>query len=520
MPVIPDFELLRCIGRGGFGEVWLARDIAGDYRAVKILRLDSAKETATSKKDFEGLCNYKEVSLTHSGLAKILHVGRGNGFFYYVMELADDRVPQSPFDPATYSPHTLETVDIEDGRPRQPERLPVEFCLRIGLALAAAVEHLHSRGLLHRDIKPSNVLFVGGLPQLADPSLVTPAAQAATNAGTVGYVPPQGPNSYSADLFALGRVLYEIGTGLDRLQSPELPTELERLPDWHRIRRFWEVAVRACDFDPERRFASATELREALERLQWEPPPPKPRVLFLWLLAVLIAMVTGGVVIWRHFRSSTRALPSERILDLVTNKKPPNLPPRQRMVLEFKIIAERGFVSDLQDGEALTNQATYAVLARPQTPGHFYVVQIDSAQRHETLFPHMETHRDSSGTNPVLAGKNLRMPPDDNEWFPLDSVEGRELFVAILSAVPWPELEAELAEPRPSQRQIEQRRVSSSEDTPEQFRGKDPTVRRGQRAPHLTTYTNENGLVVIERVIRHVSPQTQPQRYSEPHVNR
>ena len=78
----------------------------------------------------------------------------------------------------------------------------------------------------------------------------------------------------------------------------------------------------------------------------------------------------------------------------------------------------------------------------------------------------------------------------------------------------------ELAEPRPSQRQIEQRRVSSSEDTPEQFRGKDPTVRRGQRAPHLTTYTNENGLVVIERVIRHVSPQTQPQRYSEPHVNR
>lgn len=47
-------------------------------------------------------------------------------------------------------------------------RLPVKECIRIGRALASALEHLHRAMLVHRDIKPTNIIFVNGLPKLAD----------------------------------------------------------------------------------------------------------------------------------------------------------------------------------------------------------------------------------------------------------------------------------------------------------------------------------------------------------------
>ena len=80
-PEIPDHELLRCIGRGSYGEVWLARNVLGDYRAVKVVY----------RRSFEGIKKFEPVSRTHDSQVDILHVGRNEraGYFYYVMELAD-----------------------------------------------------------------------------------------------------------------------------------------------------------------------------------------------------------------------------------------------------------------------------------------------------------------------------------------------------------------------------------------------------------------------------------------------
>ena len=106
-----------------------------------------------------------------------------------------------------YSPHTLRS-DLEHGH------LPAARVLEIGLALTEALAHLHGKDLVHRDIKPSNIIFVGGRPKLADIGLVTDAGDARSIVGTEGYLAPEGPGTPQADIFALGRVLYEATTGL------------------------------------------------------------------------------------------------------------------------------------------------------------------------------------------------------------------------------------------------------------------------------------------------------------------
>src|SRR5439155_26177224 len=125
----------------------------------------------------------------------ILHVGRNEeaGYFYYVMEAADDVARGQAIVPEDYTPKTLGIELAKRGR------LPLEESLKLGLSLAAALGQLHSRGLIHRDVKPSNIIFVNAVPKLADIGLVTAIGEAATFVGTEGYVPPEGPGSPSAE---------------------------------------------------------------------------------------------------------------------------------------------------------------------------------------------------------------------------------------------------------------------------------------------------------------------------------
>jgi serine/threonine protein kinase len=78
--------------------------------------------------------------------------------------------------------------------------------VELGVSLSAALAELHRVGLIHRDIKPSNIIFVGGVPKLADIGLVTDAAESGSYVGTEGFIPPEGPNSPQADVFSLGKV--------------------------------------------------------------------------------------------------------------------------------------------------------------------------------------------------------------------------------------------------------------------------------------------------------------------------
>ena len=261
LPNIPEYKLLCRTGAGAYGEVWLAQTHTGIYRAVKIVRRSQFEDERPYEREFKGITEYEPVSRKSDGLIDLLHVGRSetDDFFYYVMELADGQRPSAEINVASYQPKTLESELESRGR------LTIEECLKHGSHLARALAFLHSQNLVHRDIKPANIVFVNGQPKLADIGLVTTMDNASTLVGTMGYIPPEGPGKPSSDIYALGMVLYELGTGKDRADFPEIDVMDPALKGLN------QVCLKACSNDLRERFSDANALADELDRLAHEP---------------------------------------------------------------------------------------------------------------------------------------------------------------------------------------------------------------------------------------------------------
>lgn len=283
-PEVAGLQFERPIAVGAYGEVWLARSVTGQWRAVKIIDRARFSSPRPFEREFRGIVQYEPISRSHAGLIQVLHVGRDDarGSFFYVMELADDASatvgagggaesagaplevrPLRPpvLDPTSYRPRTLAWVL------REQRRLPVNEVAVLGTQLATALGHIHRHGLVHRDVKPSNVIFVHGQPKLADVGLVSATDEARSFVGTEGFIPPEGPGSTKADLFALGRLLYEAATGRDRCDFPALPADLEAWSDRESLLELNEVLARLCAPDPARRYGNAAAVAGDLNQL-------------------------------------------------------------------------------------------------------------------------------------------------------------------------------------------------------------------------------------------------------------
>ena len=151
---IPDHELIRQIGRGSYGDIWLARSLTGTYRAIKVIFRERFETDHAFAREFKGIEQFEPISRSHPNLVQVLHVGRDQKSRYYfcIMELADDLKHDGPLAPFTYEAKTLSAV--AEAR----NIVPVADCCDIGYRLASALAFLHAKGLVHRDIKPSNIL--------------------------------------------------------------------------------------------------------------------------------------------------------------------------------------------------------------------------------------------------------------------------------------------------------------------------------------------------------------------------
>ncbi len=273
-PAVPGFRLLHLIGRGAFGQVWLAdENLTGVRRAIKLLpkmvagQYDPARELA-------GIRQYQKKSRNHPSLIQIYHADETDGFYYYVMELADpedgaagsqsdgpppavegDAASSPAADATPYQPKTLASLIMQEAP------LPAARALEIIADILRGLEYLHTNGLIHRDVKPSNILFVDGRAKLADVGLVTNADRDVTQVGTPGYMPPDATLDRTADLYAVGVILYEMITGLHRSRFPELPVLSPRTGRERRLlRAAIHISNRAAQPDRRRRYATAAAL--------------------------------------------------------------------------------------------------------------------------------------------------------------------------------------------------------------------------------------------------------------------
>jgi len=345
-PPVPDHQLLRRIGGGSYGDVWLARNVVGTFRAVKLVYRSSFSSARPYEREFHGMQNYEPVSRRHEGLVDILQIGRNDeeGFFYYVMELADDaaggpplaalsedvrrammeaarrRTKTAPTSTAETARETaLPEINPDNYRPRtlsseirRSGRLAPGDCVPLFLTLTAALSTLHRSGLLHRDIKPSNVVIVGGVPKLADIGLVAEAGAEMSFVGTEGFIAPEGPGTAAADIYALGKMFYESFTGLDRMQFPSLPAGREAMSEVKAMLELSAVANRACAPEASKRYQSAEELLADLALLHSGRSVQKLRMVEkrlhrarrFGLAAAVAAVVAAGVILLlQHLRT-------------------------------------------------------------------------------------------------------------------------------------------------------------------------------------------------------------------------
>ncbi|MCB1275323.1 serine/threonine-protein kinase [Prosthecobacter sp.] len=309
--IVPDHELLRLIGRGSYGEVWLARNVTGKGRAVKIVRRDALGDGRPYEREFAAIQRYEPVSTRADGLVNVLHIGRApdNRCFFYVMELADpadttDSEPTAPLSDqaiASYRPRTLREDMQRSGV------LPLEVIVPVARELAGALRALHGAGLVHRDIKPSNIIFIRHAPKLADIGLVGELGETRSFVGTDGYIPPEGPGGTQADLFSLAMVLYEAATGLPVARFPEVPREW--LTAGSRNMAFFRIIAKAGEFDVTHRYRSAEEMLKDVAAFESGGEPARP-ARHGWKIAATLTLALGAAALaWPRRQTETPPSP-------------------------------------------------------------------------------------------------------------------------------------------------------------------------------------------------------------------
>lgn len=259
------YRVIREIGKGASGEVWLARDerLAREV-AVKRLKGDARRDAAALAR-FEREARLAGAIL-HPNLVAVHDVEVVNGEAYLVMEHA--------------AGGTLETRIRARGA--LDEREAVEAVVDVLAGLAA----LHERGVVHRDVKPSNVLFdAKGRAKLGDFTLAHEAVSHETlgvepahaGAGTLAFMAPEqargGRITVATDLYAAAATLYAALAGrppiaVDGLTESEARARVAReapaLPLAGVGERVNAVIARGLSKAPEERFANAAEMAAAL----------------------------------------------------------------------------------------------------------------------------------------------------------------------------------------------------------------------------------------------------------------
>jgi serine/threonine protein kinase len=198
---VGDYTLIRKIGKGGFGQVWLAEDRTGFVTTeVAIKFIDDYEET-----QFELVEREAKVWVEASGHPNILSMMKARKYDEYVVFISEYAKEGS----------------LEDWLKANNGKAPDEkSVIKIMLGVLTGLEYLHSKRIVHRDLKPANILLQSGIIKLADFGLskiresMNKSSQRMV--GTLPYMSPeafQRKGAEQADVWAAGVIFYEMLVG-------------------------------------------------------------------------------------------------------------------------------------------------------------------------------------------------------------------------------------------------------------------------------------------------------------------
>ncbi|MFW6108701.1 MAG: protein kinase domain-containing protein, partial [bacterium] len=359
-----EFEILERIGRGGMGTVYRARQVSLDREvALKVLPRAFSRDTDWVER-FRREAR-AAAAVRHPHIIDVHAVGQDEDYQFIAMELVDG--------------YSLGHI-LKNAGPVSPQ-----LGLKLLRQVTQALDEAHSRGILHRDIKPSNILVSArGGAKVADfglakrPETDLTVTADGTPLGTPLYLPPEVARGRHADvrsdLYSLGATFYHALAGRPPFEA-DTASELAikhaeaHVPDLrdvapHTPPALWRVIHRLLRKQPARRYQSAEELLQALERIEVEPGAPaaprpgerrhvprtprthtalaqrraraarrRKRTLVGGAVAAAITMLAAGVAIVAWPRGTPP--PPERdhtLVETATAPVPPPPPPRPKPV--------------------------------------------------------------------------------------------------------------------------------------------------------------------------------------------
>jgi serine/threonine protein kinase len=295
---VPGYEVLEVLGRGGMGVVYKARQVQAD-RVVALKVLLGGVHAGPSERNRFWREAMALARMRHAGVVQVYDVGEHAGCPYFSMEYVSggslsDKLAGGPL-PPDQAAHTVAD-------------------------LAHTLHAVHAQGILHRDLKPGNIL-VGkdGTLKVSDFGLakLTEGEASLTGSGTVlgtpAYMAPEQARGQSkgagpaADVYGLGAILYECLTGSAPFRGPSrldilLKVMSERPASPCSVRPevpppLAQICLKCLEKQPARRYGSAGELAEALER--WlgggVRPSSRSRRLSLMAVAALLGLLLGSM---------------------------------------------------------------------------------------------------------------------------------------------------------------------------------------------------------------------------------
>jgi serine/threonine-protein kinase len=323
LPQIPGYELETVLGRGGMGVVFKAQHLKlKRFVALKMMLAGtyaSPEELVRFRRETEAI-----AALRHPHIVQVHDAGEVAGRPYFTMEYVEGGTLGQALSAKPLSPrHAAELL----------------------ATLASAIQFAHRSGFIHRDIKPANVLLaVDGMAKVTDFGLARTieagpeVTQSGAPIGTPSYMAPEqaqgrasavGP---SADIYALGAVLYEMLTGQPPFEgesacetihkvvteeatppsrlNPKIPRDLDT------------ICLKCLQKEPARRYASAQDLADDLHRyldgkpvrarrvgavergVKWTRRRPAAALLLTTLLVV--SVVAAGTIVWLHEQEADR----------------------------------------------------------------------------------------------------------------------------------------------------------------------------------------------------------------------